>query len=227
MNIVLSMRGTIVDNIIRAHTALICVVDQSGLGHEVDQIMDNIVGNISDRSLEGHLIAIREKYPNLDIENARKTWEKIGVERPVIAIDGAVQALEDLRDIVGEDDSIIAISDGGTPKELEKTLDKIGALGVFDSWYTASEVGCDPIPDPTFLQYVVEDMDLDPAETILIGSTPRHSEAAKTARIRYIEVETGWRGCPASDYEAERVSDLPAAVDLIKAELGSGDEADD
>jgi putative hydrolase of the HAD superfamily len=73
--------------------------------------------------------------------------------------------------------------------DLLKTTCGYPNLGVFfDKVYLSHRVGLRK-PDPTIFQYVLDENNLDPKETLFIDDSPQHIEAAKSLHIHTIHMK--------------------------------------
>jgi histidinol-phosphate phosphatase family protein len=118
-----------------------------------------------------------------------------------------------------------------TEAQLVSLHDRLTPLGI-DAVYHCPHLpddGCScRKPMPGLVQRAIDELDLDPARTVLVGDHLTDCQAARAAGIEGILVRTGHGATHASDAQIEGftvVTDLAVAVDRFLASLHTQDTA--
>lgn len=183
--------GTLMDSEGRIIASVRAACEAAGLAPPEDARIRNIIG-----------LALREAWHRLYpgepedrlqqfIEEYRKHFFH-GPHQPVALFEGAAETLQRLADA----GYLMAVATGKSRRGLDREMRASGLDSVFHTSRCADEAPSKPAPQ--MLEYIIEELDVTPAETIMIGDTEYDLAMARAAGAHRIGVSYG-------AHEAERL----------------------
>jgi len=124
----------------------------------------------------------RERYPEL---GARYRHHYTARQHEVMFFDGTLAMLETLK----ARGHLLAVATGKSRRGLDDALNTSALRGVFDATRTADETASKP--DPRMLHELMNDLQVPPARTLMIGDTTHDLQLALNAGVASIGVSYG------------------------------------
>ena len=124
----------------------------------------------------------RERYPEL---GARYRHHYMARQHEIVFFDGTLAMLETLK----ARGHLLAVATGKSRRGLDDALNTSALRGVFDATRTADETASKP--DPRMLHELMNDLQVPPARTLMIGDTTHDLQLAVNAGIACIGVGYG------------------------------------
>ena len=124
----------------------------------------------------------RERYPEL---GARYRHHYTARQHEVMFFDGTLAMLETLK----ARGHLLAVATGKSRRGLDDALNTSALRGVFDATRTADETASKP--DPRMLHELMNDLQVPPERTLMIGDTTHDLQLALNAGVASIGVSYG------------------------------------
>jgi phosphoglycolate phosphatase len=124
----------------------------------------------------------RERYPEL---GARYRHHYTACQHEVMFFDGTLAMLETLK----SRGHLLAVATGKSRRGLDDALNTSALRGLFDATRTADETASKP--DPRMLHELMNDLQVPPGRTLMIGDTTHDLQLALNAGVASIGVSYG------------------------------------
>ena len=124
----------------------------------------------------------RERYPEL---GARYRYHYLARQHEVVFFDGTVGMLEALK----ARGHLLAVATGKSRRGLDDALNTSALRGLFDATRTADETASKP--DPLMLHELMDELQVPPDRTLMIGDTTHDLQLALNAGVASIGVSYG------------------------------------
>lgn len=124
----------------------------------------------------------RERYPELGL---RYRHHYTARQHEIVFFDGTLQMLEALK----ARGHLLAVATGKSRRGLDDALGSSALRGLFDATRTADETASKP--DPRMLHELMNDLQVAPERTLMIGDTTHDLLLAKNAGVARIGVSYG------------------------------------
>ena len=124
----------------------------------------------------------RERYPEL---GARYRHHYTARQHEIMFFDGTLGMLEALK----TRGHLLAVATGKSRRGLDDALNTSALRGLFDATRTADETASKP--DPRMLHELMNDLQVPPERTLMIGDTTHDLQLAKNAGVASIGVSFG------------------------------------
>ena len=124
----------------------------------------------------------RERYPELA---ARYRHHYFAQQDRIVLFDGTLAMLHDLR----QSGHKLAVATGKSRRGLDEALAGVELRGLFDATRTADETASKP--DPRMLDELMDELDVAPQRTLMIGDTTHDLQLAANAGTACVAVSFG------------------------------------
>ena len=134
--------------------------------------------------------ALAHAAPELPPERYRELAERyrhhyFGAQHEIVFFDGTLEMLKDLKDRK----HLLAVATGKSRRGLDDVLHTSALKGLFDATRTADETASKP--DPRMLLELMDELQVDPQRTLMIGDTTHDLQLAANAGVARIGVSYG------------------------------------
>lgn len=174
--------GTLMDSEAQIVACLHASIADLGLAPMSDATVRNIIGlglrEAIDTLVPGRDAAFHQAF----VEGYRKYWFQ---SESSVLFEGAREVL----DFLSRDELFLAVATGKARRGLDRVLKDTGLTGVFHATRCADEAPSKP--HPQMLQDIMSRLDVEPAETLMVGDTEYDMEMATNAGAGKIAVRTG------------------------------------
>ena len=138
----------------------------------------------------GLIDALAHAAPELPPERYRELAERyrhhyFGAQHEIVFFDGTLEMLKDLKDRK----HLLAVATGKSRSGLDDVLNTSALRGLFDATRTADETASKP--DPRMLLELMDELQVDPQRTLMIGDTTHDLQLAANAGVARIGVSYG------------------------------------
>ena len=134
--------------------------------------------------------ALAHAAPELPPERYRELAERyrhhyFGAQHEIVFFDGTLEMLKDLKNRK----HLLAVATGKSRRGLDEVLHTSALKGLFDATRTADETASKP--DPRMLLELMDELQVDPQRTLMIGDTTHDLQLAANAGVARIGVSYG------------------------------------
>ena len=138
----------------------------------------------------GLVEALAHAAPELPPERYRELADRyrhhyFGAQHEIVFFDGTLEMLKGLKDRK----HLLAVATGKSRRGLDDVLHTSALKGLFDATRTADETASKP--DPRMLLELMDELQVDPQRTLMIGDTTHDLQLAANAGVARIGVSYG------------------------------------
>ena len=138
----------------------------------------------------GLIEALAHAAPELPPERYRELADRyrhhyFGAQHEIVFFDGTLEMLKSLKDRK----HLLAVATGKSRRGLDDVLHTSALKGLFDATRTADETASKP--DPRMLLELMDELQIDPHRTLMIGDTTHDLQLAANAGVARIGVSYG------------------------------------
>ena len=138
----------------------------------------------------GLIEALAHAAPELPPERYRELADRyrhhyFGAQHEIVFFDGTLEMLKSLKDRK----HLLAVATGKSRRGLDDVLHTSALKGLFDATRTADETASKP--DPRMLLELMDELQVDPHRTLMIGDTTHDLQLAANAGVARIGVSYG------------------------------------
>ena len=138
----------------------------------------------------GLIEALAHAAPELPPERYRELADRyrhhyFGAQHEIVFFDGTLEMLKSLKDRK----HLLAVATGKSRRGLDDVLHTSALKGLFDATRTADETASKP--DPRMLLELMDELQVDPQRTLMIGDTTHDLQLAANAGVARIGVSYG------------------------------------
>jgi len=138
----------------------------------------------------GLIDALAHAAPELPPERYREMADRyrhhyFGAQHEIVFFDGTLEMLKALKDR----EHLLAVATGKSRRGLDDVLHTSALKGLFDATRTADETASKP--DPRMLLELMDELQVDPQRTLMIGDTTHDLQLAANAGVARVGVSYG------------------------------------
>jgi phosphoglycolate phosphatase len=180
--IVFDWDGTLMDSEAQIVACLHAAIADLGLEPMDDDTVKNVIGLGLREAIDTLVPERNDQFHQAFVEFYRTHWFQSGEST---LFEGA----RDVLDIIREQDMLLGIATGKARRGLQRVLDETGLEPVFHATRCADEAHSKP--HPQMLLEMMQQLGVEPDQTIMVGDTEYDMEMATNAGVGKVAVRCG------------------------------------
>jgi phosphoglycolate phosphatase len=204
--IVFDWDGTLMDSEAQIATCLHAAIADLELDPMDDQTVKNVIGLGLREAVDTLVPGRDERFCDEFVAHYRKHWFQSGESQ-------LFEGVREVLDTLWQQQLLLGIATGKARRGLERVLGETNLASRFHATRCADEAPSKP--HPRMLLEIMQELDVIPGETLMVGDTEYDMEMARNAGVARIAVQTGVHTEQRLRQHGplvclERLSDMPA-----------------